>query len=165
MTVRFTATPQDFVDAFQLAGRMTRVRLIRILVLLVVIAAVLWALKLPVIDVIGALAAGCICGALAGVVLRWLYLPWEARRTFRRQPLARIERGLELRSDGLWTFSDRGETMLLWSDFIKWRVNRRVMLIWLGPRLYMVVPARLAALGFAYDELQERLRREVGPAR
>jgi hypothetical protein len=79
----------------------------------------------------GAVAIVCGGGALGGIAVAaaisyWI-VPYRMRRDFQRRPLAQIEHVYELRKDGLRLASARGESVLLWRDFIQWRANEKVV--------------------------------------
>jgi hypothetical protein len=79
------------------------------------------------------------------------------RRDFERRPLAQIEHVYELRKDGLRLASARGESVLLWRDFIHWRANEKAVLLYAAPRLFLFIPTRLAASGFPIEALKAAL--------
>jgi YcxB-like protein len=79
------------------------------------------------------------------------------RRDFKRRPLAQIEHVYELRKDGLWLASARGESVLRWRDFIHWRANEKAVLLYAAPRLFLFIPTRLAASGFPIEALKAAL--------
>ena len=105
--------------------------------------------------------------AVLGGFLQWaVYVPWRARRVYARYPLAKIARRFSLREDGLQMRNERGDITMLWSDFTRWRANRRTILLYTSPGgAFMLVPARLAERGFPIEGLKAALRRELGPPR
>ncbi len=86
----------------------------------------------------------------------WI-VPYRMRRDFERRPLAQIEHVCELTKDGLRLASARGESVLLWRDFIHWRANEKAVLLYMAPRLFLVIPTRLAASGFPIEALKAAL--------
>jgi len=92
-----------------------------------------------------------------------IYTPRAARRTFEKQPLAHLPQQFSLRSDGLEIRSSRGNSLLQWHDFIRWRTNRHTTLLYLAPRLFILVPSRIAEAGFPLEELKSKLMQKLGP--
>lgn len=155
-------TRQDFVDAIQLHARMTPRRWILFLAFYAFVLAVAF----YNIEKWDERAVFTIASALGGSVFycfgRFVYNPWFAGRQFSRQPLAQIENVVALTPDGVSFASERGDMRLLWSDFIDWRADSRTIIMFRAPRLFMIVPTRLAAQGFPIDELKSALERHLG---
>ena len=159
----FLYTRKDFQNALVLYARMTPKRW---LLLVVVVALVLAFFSYSVPDWddrLAAIVSAAIGGALAYAIGRFIYLPWLAGRQYSRQPLAKIENVVSLRPDGLNFSSDRGEMRFLWSDFIGWRADDRMVIVFRGHRLLMMVPTRLAAEGFPIEALKRALAAHIGP--
>ena len=159
--IRYTA--EDFIEAYRLSTRPLR-RYILILALMLVVFFLyrtmlrggtsldvfLWQIG-PI------LIAGPILACL-----HYLYLSWAGRRTYACQPLAMVEYSFALRPEGLETISDRGQTFLRWEDFIRWRMNDKMTLIYLAPNLFQIFPNRLAEQGFPIEDLKTALASKVG---
>ena len=158
----FRYSAEDYVAAYQLQAAPTR-RLLLYAVLMVLACATffyfatdpdfaLWSLGwLPVTVVVW-------------YAIIWTVLvPWRARHTYARHPLAHMPIRLSLRPEGLHSEHPRGTSTLLWKDFIRWRAGRKTVLFYTSPRIFMHVPARIAESGFPYEELKAALARELGP--
>jgi hypothetical protein len=168
-SVEFQATKDDFAAAYQLHFVLTRSGwLFCILLVSISCAAMLFFLHyanapfwvqllLPVSMMLG--------GALAGTAAWAVFAPWLGRRTYARQPLAQVSTRITLRPEGLRFQSARGESVLLWKDFISWRGNSKTTLLYLSPYSFLHIPARLGAQGFAADVLRAALEREIGAPR
>ena len=160
-------TKDDFVVAYRLASSFTRRGWLFLIlsILLICIAAFFFfrydgaplrlQLLVPVYIALGY--------ALYGLAARGLAVPWLGRRAYTGQPLAQLTRRIELRPEGLRFQSPRGETTILWRDLIKWRAIPKTTLLYASPSLFLLIPARLAALGFPMDDLKATLARELGP--
>jgi hypothetical protein len=102
-------------------------------------------------------------GAAAFGWFGWaVYVPFAARRTYARYPLAQLRIRISLLPEGISTESERGKSTLLWKDFIKWRTNEKMVLLYISPRMFLFIPTRLAADGFPIARLREAARRELG---
>ncbi|MCK4207584.1 YcxB family protein [Brucella pituitosa] len=73
-----------------------------------------------------------------------------------------LEYSFALRPEGLEAISDRGQTLLRWEDFIGWRMNNKMTLIYLAPNLFQIFPNRLAEQGFHIEDLKAALASKVG---
>ncbi len=91
-----------------------------------------------------------------------LFPPWYGRHIYARQPLAHLTSRIDLRPEGLHFQSPRGESTILWRDFISWRASSKAVLLYLSPPLFLHIPARVSALGFPIDDLKATLTREIG---
>ena len=165
----FQFTRDDFAAAYQLHFVPTRSGgLLCALIVLAACTAVFFFLRydnaplwfqllLPVCMALG--------GALAAIAAWAIFAPWLGRRTYARQPIAHLTTRITLRPEGLRVQSPRGESTLLWQDFISWRANSKTTLLYMSPHLFVHIPARLAALGLAADDLKAALAREIGAPR
>ncbi|MDE2578712.1 MAG: YcxB family protein [Hyphomicrobiales bacterium] len=102
-----------------------------------------------------AIFGGAASGALGLALYRYGLLTALAKRTYARYPLAQLERSVTLTPEGLRYFSARGDYHLQWSDLIGWRANDKMLLLYTAPRLFVPVPARLAALGFPFEAMKQ----------
>jgi hypothetical protein len=164
--VEFQYTKDDYATAFQLHYAPTRFGwpVCALIVLIMCTAfffflradnAPLWIqILLPICAALG--------GVLSGVIGRAFILPWMGRRTYAKQPLAQLVQSIALRADGLHNQSARGEITFLWRDFISWRTNSKTTLVHVSPHMFIIIPARFAALGFPTDDLKATLTREIG---
>jgi YcxB-like protein len=154
-TFRYEA--QDFAQAQQLHMRLPRRHMIALTIFFIAAASA----AVLLVEDRAAVAIGCAGGALGGIALaaamyHWI-VPYRMRRDFQRRPLAQIEHVYELRKDGLRLASERGESVLLWRDFIHWRANEKAVLLYTAPRLFLFIPTRLAASGFPIEALKAAL--------
>jgi hypothetical protein len=101
--------------------------------------------------------------ALAFLALyAFVYVPWNVRRLFRQNPLRNMSCRYEVADTGLTLKSERGETRFLWSDFRRWRSNRKVLLLYLTDASFIGLPARLFRSHDKYLDLQGLVARHVG---
>jgi hypothetical protein len=170
-SVEVQYTKEDFVVAYRLATSFTRRGWLFLVlsILLICIAAFFFfrfdgaplrlQLLVPVYIVFGY--------ALYGLAARGLAVPWLGRRAYARQPPALVANRIELRPEGLRFQAPRGESTILWRDFTKWRANRKTTLLYMSPSpsVFLLIPARLADIGFPMDDLKAALTRELGAPR
>jgi len=161
-SVEFQYLRADFVAACQLHGAPTRRVWTLVLMLALVTGGVTFIHLREVTLMLLAIAitlVGAVLGTLASV---YVYLPWLARRNFARYPLSHLAQKSVLRPEGITLQSPRGIATLQWSDFIRWRINSKTILIYTSPGTFIHFPARLAELGFPMDRLKAGLSRELG---
>lgn len=159
--IRYTA--EDFIEAYRLSTKPLRRCIIILALLLVVFFLYLTTLRGGITLEVLLWPIGPIL--VAGPIfacLHYLYLSWAGRRTYARQPLAMLEYSFALRPEGLETISDHGQTLLRWEDFICWRMNNKMTLIYLAPNLFQILPNRLAAQGLPIEDLKAALASKVG---
>ena len=154
-------TVQDFLDGYALQTRMTRKQFAGLAVFCSILLALMCATVPEWTGRLFISIAGLAGGALFWALARFVYYPWLARRQFHRQPLAHIARTVALVPEGLrFKSEDRGETLMRWSDFIAWRADSRSILLSTAPRVFMIIPMRLADLGFPVDDLKDAVARD-----
>ena len=167
--VTFNYTPEDYAAAAQfqfLSGRPGPLFASVVLVVCcVALFSIVHAKGAPIW--IALMVPATVMSALAAIVVAlWKFvIPWLGRRSFAKHPLAHLTRSLSLRSDGLHFETERGATVVLWRDIIKWRNDHRTILIFLAPQLKILIPMRWVDGGFPIAELRAALTREVGPLR
>jgi hypothetical protein len=159
----FHYTPDDFVAAQRLHGLPTRGVVLRWVALAV--AGFVLAFEMTESWSEAAQGFGIVFGVVAGafVVYYLLVTPLLARRQLARYPLAQLEQTMSLGKDGVTIKTPRGATELQWRDLQAWRANEKVVLLYPAPRLFYVVPKRIAADGFPIEDLRAALER-TGPA-
>ena len=159
-SVTFRYQTQDFLSAYRLnATPQCRHALYLASVLAALVAVFFW--FEPAWD---ARAVACGAGAAGGlaafVLVRYIYLPLHAKRQFANYPIAHREQVLTLEAEGLRHRSGSNESLTPWRDFVAWQADEQVVLLYIAPRIFQVVPARLAELGFPIKELKGALARD-----
>lgn len=94
-------------------------------------------------------------GGLVALAAAWaLYLRWTARRSFRQSKLVRDAAELSWDDSRLTTRSESGHSAIAWSDYVKWKENDQLYLVYISDHLYHVVPKR----AFGTPELEASFR-------
>ena len=91
-------------------------------------------------------------------------IPWHARRTFRLYKALSERFSVDARPDGLFFRRTNGESLLPWDHIVKWRKNRKVLILYPTTNIYHVMPARLFADSEAYEAFAKMLEEHVGCA-
>jgi len=89
-----------------------------------------------------ALIGGAAGGAVAQELVRRLLLPWRARRLFAQQK--NLQRPVTFHWDdsGLAWSSENGSGKTAWSDYVKWRQNDRLVLLYHSDVMFQMLPRR-----------------------
>ena len=133
----------DYLNAQTLHHRWSRQKAI-VVILLVIIAGVLgWVLWFQgARPITGGIIGGLIGGAIAALIVRYVYVPWKARRVFRQQKSLHHEFTLSWNADGVHSKNANGEYSSGWSDFIRWKENECLFLLYLSDLMFYMVPKR-----------------------
>ncbi len=157
----YRISEDDYVEAFRIHNRMTPRRVLLIVVaLLLELAAVIVSkdMRIPVVILL-------IGGTLTVLLVRLLVAPWLHRRNYRRYRLIQQPQTLELREEGLFFTRENGVALLAWGDILGWEQGERMLLVFIAPRLFNMIPRTIAAQGFPLQALEDELRLRVGPPR
>lgn len=87
------------------------------------------------------------------------------RRTFLRSPSLTQTSHLELQDGVLHVQSDTGAGKLPWNFIIRWAEDENCMLLYLQPRLFLILPKQADPQPSFLALLREQLLEHVGPAR
>lgn len=163
-SVEFQYVEADFIAAYQLHGAPTRTTWIFLLMSALVVTSATFIHLREVSQTVLTVAIILVGAALGMFAVLHVYLPWLARRSFAKYPLAHLEHKLTLQSEGFTLQSPRGISTVQWKDFIRWRTNGKTTLIYASPNIYIHFPARLVELGFPMDRLKVELLHGIGPS-
>jgi hypothetical protein len=165
MPVQFTITAEDYIAAGLLNGEMTRTAkrihyaIDAVLVISGVVALYygkgIWA---------GGLIGAAIGGNLLPFILRKYVAPWRLRAHYAKYRQMRKPLTIAVANDGIKFESEDGVGVLKWPDIHHWRENDLLILIYLAPKIYHLVPKRIVEDGFPLEELKAGLIRNVGNA-
>lgn len=160
MEATYTITEEDYLGAMRLYQRITPAHA----ALYALTAAVLLGLAFLGPVAIRGWVLAILGGAAAAVVLGRLFLtPWVAKRNFVKYKAMQTPVTLQLRDEGVHFRTADGTGLVTWDKVLKWRRNDRYLLIYLMPRLYHILPARVADSGFDLARLCAVLEARVGP--
>ena len=56
-----------------------------------------------------------------------------------------------------------GKSDVKWDYLLKWRENRDIIIAYLAPRLYYLIPERVSEMGFDIVNFKQLLREKLGP--
>jgi hypothetical protein len=91
-------------------------------------------------------------------------VPWHAKRSFRLYKALSERFSIDARPEGLFFKRTNGESLLPWDHIVKWRSNRKVLIMYPTTNIYHVVPARLFADSQAFEAFAKMLEEHAGGA-
>jgi hypothetical protein len=79
---------------------------------------------------------------VAIIVSMWL-AAWAARRNYRNSKTLHAELEVGWDETGFFGRSTHGESRIAWADFFGWMDGKRMLLLYLQPSVYFVLPERI----------------------
>jgi hypothetical protein len=142
--VPFVLTEAEFVEGAMITKRWTAKRwlLVAVIPTLIYLAFGLYMTQSTALRPMG-------IGIIAFVPVFWIFgfiaqrylLPYRARNMFKLRKHLSTE--LSWDADGFRVTTERGHSIILWSEVPKWREGTGVILLSLTPPLYITVPKRV----------------------
>ena len=102
-------------------------------------------------------AFGLMLLTLYVVLLRRLVVPRSLRKHYARYRLVQEPVSIALTDAGIELEGPSYKTRYRWDHFTGWREDEDWFLVALAPRLYQIIPKRIASEGFDFDLLRARL--------
>ena len=161
--IQGTFTPNDLVSA-----NWTHLRPRRFIGMtgLAIVALFCWALWFGLSD--GAthdppwMRFGLLGVAIYLVVTFGIWLPYRTRRTFRQRKDLQRACSFVATREGLQFASDSVQGIKPWSDYLKWREGRAVLLLYVSDAQYQIIPKRFFEANEALSEFRTMLRNSIG---
>ncbi len=161
MEAEFTISEDDYAHAVRLGSPLARWR-IAVLVLMglglmggAVVAPPPWR---------EASLLGLLVLLAVVAVSRLILVNTMARRSYRRYKAMQQPVRAEFTEEGLAMRSGDGQGLLRWQNMLQWRQDDELILIYLAPRLFHIVPKSIASQGFDLARLLRALEEKVGTA-
>jgi YcxB-like protein len=164
---QFNLDQQDFISAQMLHTKVTRRQVLIWGACLVVSATLMLFLqRIPWLLVPCAGIFGGLIGALfTKTVYRWLFLPRRSAKLFQQQKSLRHEITYTWDAQNLRVENERGQGTIPWADYLKWRENERLFLLYQSDVLFNVLPKRIFAHGSDLDAFRTILLANIGASR
>lgn len=103
-----------------------------------------------------------LCGFIAVVCYLFFRIRYTARKNYRKvsaNPCA-----MTAKEDGLLLESDRGHWLIKWSDIVKWRYNKKMILLYPAKNSFFVLPRHEFSSEDAYAEFESLVASKCGRA-
>jgi hypothetical protein len=159
MATEFTITESDYVNGAILSGRASRTQSTWLLAGAAVLLAV------AIFDPVHLRPTGIwvlLCGIFGYYGTLHLVTPWQARKAYRNYQSIHGALLIDIRPEGFWVATKTGENLAKWESLLKWRENHDYLLAYIAPKLFYIVPKRIAGAGFDVEELRRLLREKLG---
>ncbi len=165
MTFAYEISEDDYVGAMMLGSSLKLRSLVRLGVLILLfVAFVVW-FNLETLDsILGTFGGIVLFVVLYLFVLRRFVVPSSIRKYYRKYKLIQEPMSVRLSENGIELTSASTGSRLQWDCFLGWRENDEYFLLALAPRMYQILPKRIAAEGFDFDQLRSRLEAAGQPA-
>jgi hypothetical protein len=100
-----------------------------------------------------------------GVLLacRFLVVPRRARSDYRSYPAIRPKIRVSFDEGGVHFATESSQGSLEWANIVHWRESEEYLLLYLSPRMFHIIPRRIARDGFDLALLLELLQQKLGP--
>ncbi|RLA46153.1 MAG: hypothetical protein DRR42_18690 [Gammaproteobacteria bacterium] len=91
-----------------------------------------------------------------------VYLPWKTRRIYKQQKSLQRELTFKFDDEGVSASNENAQSLTPWEDYLKWKHNDQLILLYFSDCMYHMVPKRLFADVADFDELRELLPHRIG---
>jgi YcxB-like protein len=165
MQIKFTLTPDEYVEAQQYWQRRLAPRWTRIgfgFTFWVGLILILFGVLLLIVSVS---LGGILCIAYGIFLVAWRVLlrKFRFRREFRRSKTLQDERSMDITEEGISTSSSYGEGKLKWDAFSRCVETPHLFLLSIPPRLFHTIPKRAFAPG-EVDAVRQLLEKKIPQA-
>ena len=82
-----------------------------------------------------------------------VYLPWKTRRLYKQQKSLQGELSYVFNNDGVAVDSENGNWKTPWTDYVRWKKNDQLLLLYLSDCIYHMIPKRLFVDPGDFDKL------------
>lgn len=96
-------------------------------------------------------------------ITKFVLIPSIARKRFKQHKALQRPYTLSWSKDALTIKSETGENNTPWSDFLKWRENEHLFLIYVTNGLFRMIPKRAFSDSHAATEFGQLLHEKIGP--
>ena len=98
------------------------------------------------------------------VLAKYFILPMKIRKHYQKYKLLHEEVGIELQDEGIHHTIPDGGQLIRWEKILKWRHNYAYILLYISPRLFLIIPKSTISKGFNIPLLIICLTQKVGRA-
>jgi len=90
-----------------------------------------------------------------------VYLPWKTRRIYKQQKAMQRELTYRFDESGVFASNENGQSTTPWEDYLKWKQNDHMILLYLSDCLYHMIPKTLFHQSDDFDKLLELVKSKV----
>jgi hypothetical protein len=95
----------------------------------------------------------------------FVYLPFNAKRTFRQYKALSEPTSIEVRDEGVYFKRETGEGLVPWSHVVKWRHSSTLLLLYPANRVFYLIPAHFFQDQSAFASFVSVIESKLGRAR
>jgi len=92
----------------------------------------------------------------------FVYIPWKTRRTYKQQKSLQREAKMTFDESGFSAANEFGSGITPWSDYVRWKENDHLFLLYISDPLYHMVPKRMFSKTDDVDQLRQILLTNIG---
>lgn len=102
---------------------------------------------------------------LVGVWLVWRYIvfPIRVRKIYEQDSDLNLPCSLETTADGIRTTNETGSHLRRWSDIVKWREDKQLLLLFLSDVKFLMLPKRQITESGLYSSIRDELDEHAIP--
>ena len=163
MSTKCQITPENYVASGLLHEEKTKKsKVIHYIMDSTLIVGGVTALYFGSLILAGVFLGVAIGGNLLLLLAKRFIIPWQLKRHYEKYNNIKKPFTIALNNDDVKFESDDGTGKLKWEDIYKWRENSELILIYIAPKIYYIIPKRISEDGFPILELQNELTKHVG---
>lgn len=104
-----------------------------------------------------------VIGGIVYVAIWFLVLmPWRLKKIFLQQKSLQRPFELEFTDAHLSVVAENGQVTLVWSDFVKWKKNKKMILLYQSDALAHLIPLRAFSTDGDCRQVEELLKAKLG---
>ena len=159
MEIQYTITEADFVKGAKLCAAATKKQLILLSVV---------GLGFLLIGIFGprslkGMGFGGFFGGIIGYfIVLHIITPWNAKRNYKKYKSIQEPLKISLIEEGFAITASNGHCNVKWVNLLKWREDINYILVFFAPKMFYLVPKRIADSGFDIVRFEQTLRDKLG---
>lgn len=159
MEIQYNITEADYVKSVKLSAMATQKQLNWLVAggLGLLLLAVFGPNSLKVMGY-----SGVICGVLGYLIVLHLFSPMQAKRNYRNYKSIHLPLYFDVVDGGFTIRTENGQNNVKWEDVLKWREDKNYVLIYFAPKMFYMIPKRIAESGFDMEGFRKVLRDKLG---
>ena len=95
----------------------------------------------------------------------FVYVPWKTRRIYHQQKSLKREAHMRFDDTGLSAENEMGQGTTPWADYVKWKENERLFLLYISDPFFHMIPKRLFDDPGDIERLRKIFSEKIGPAK
>jgi hypothetical protein len=98
-------------------------------------------------------------------VFLFIFLPWLTKRQYKQHKLLHKPFEIEFTEQSIFSSSEYGNGSIPWTDFVKWRENKKMFLVYQSSSLMHIIPKRIFNNAEEEQTLRTYLTQALGLAK